>query len=152
MVTTLAKNNIPFLLTHDEILRATVIFSLAEDVLTTLNLRGLLNSEYIRDCIALEDFRKLIRGITEVNDTSKIYTMPEVKKVICERYHMTSTHLNQVIKNATKRPIYACTGCGAIINETQFMRTGGKCPECASIDIMNEINIINTTYQNDSEQ
>lgn len=139
MVTTLAKNNVPFLLTSEEILKATVIFDVGEDVLTVLNLKGLLNSEYIRDCVALSDYRKLIRGISEINDTSKVYTFPDVKKAICERYHMTTTHFNQVLRNATKLPIFACTECGQLINETQYRRSGGKCHDCVSLDVMKQI-------------
>lgn len=135
MVVTRAKNNAGFVLVGEEIERASVMFNIGIDVLTILNSQALLNAEYIKDCIALEDYYKLTMGLRDLCDSSKVYTVTEVKRAICNKYHMTTTHFNKVLKGATKRPIFHCEKCGRIIPETQFERSGGICTDCLSNEI-----------------
>lgn len=126
----LPKTNLSFLLTDEMIKRASAMFDIEEATLTHLNDMGLLNTEYIRNAIILQDYERLTKGLTYLIDGSASYTFGEVKKSIAAKYNLTEHQITKIVSHPSRQGLFFCTKCGKIMKASEYKRTGGVCPEC----------------------
>lgn len=131
----MAASKILYILREKDIKKASVLFDVDEASLRLMNERRLLNTEYIRECLIKNDFKKLTNGLELLASENKTYTYPEAIAAVCNEYGVSRKAFTQLYNNRVNAGMVFCTKCGKRVTKQQFEKTNGLCEECFALTI-----------------
>lgn len=131
----MAASKILYILREKDIKKASVLFDVDEASLRLMNERRLLNTEYIRECLIKNDFKKLTNGLELLASENKTYTYPEAIAAVCNEYGVSRKAFTQLYNNRVNAGMIFCAKCGKRVTKQQFGKTNGLCEECFALTI-----------------
>lgn len=117
------------ILRDSDVLKASAVLGIEYSVLAQLNDRALLNTEYIRETLIREDFRKLTSGLRYLVERNNAYSYPEVTDAVCKHWDITKRQLRDIVKKKNVQMAF-CPNCGKRVEPIASKRTGGLCADC----------------------